>query len=38
MKVSVDIPKLNKRDFQLLSQVFEREITGLLPAQIGRAI
>jgi hypothetical protein len=34
MSGSVNLEKLKKRDFQLLGAVFEREISGLLPAQI----
>ena len=29
--------KLKKRDFELLGQVFMREIQGMLPAQIGKS-
>jgi hypothetical protein len=35
--MSVAVEKLKKRDFELLGRVFEREIAGLLPAQIGES-
>lgn len=36
-QVAIPIPRLNKRDFELLSRVFEAEIHNRLPAQIGKS-